>query len=442
MRQIEDFLAAHARQSPEQTALVCGDSRLTYRQLYDRVQQQARQLAEEGAGPYVPLRAACSVDFLVSYLGVHRAGLVAVPLEADLPTEQWQQLQHRLQQAPAPPAGTADVLFTTGTTGRQKGVVVGHEALVADAENLAAAQGYAPGLTFLLHGALSHIGSLSKVYPVLLTGGTLHLLPGGLRDMAAFFAAAENAPGRVATFMVPATLRMLLTFAAGRLEAAAARFDFIETGAAPLPEADMQRLCRLLPHTRLYNTYASTETGIIATHNYAGGQCRAGLLGAPMRHSSLRISAEGTVECGGKTLMTGYFCDPEATARVLQGGWLHTADLGRLDPQGRLLLQGRRDCVINAGGYKVNPEEVEEAALATGLVTDSLCVPAPHPVLGTVLRLLAVVPGGALDKKQLALALRQRLPAYKVPAQYEAVAEIPRTFNGKKDRKKGAEMQR
>lgn len=99
-------------------------------------------------------------------------------------------------------------------------------------------------------------------------------------------------------------------------------------------------------------------------------------------------------------------------------------------------LQGREDDVINVGGYKVAPTEVEDAALSFPGLCDCICLPVPHPITGTALRLLVQMADGVtLNKRQLALHLKSRLETYKVPLLYEQVATIRRTFNGKLDRK-------
>ena len=101
-----------------------------------------------------------------------------------------------------------------------------------------------------------------------------------------------------------------------------------------------------------------------------------------------------------------------------------------------LRLQGRRDDVINVGGYKVNPSEVEEAAQACEGIKDCICIPAPHVVLGTVPKLLYVPKTGQTIKpKDIADFLKGRIESYKIPLLYEAVDAIKRTYNGKLDRK-------
>lgn len=428
---IEDKLHENALRHPDKTALICGDEAYTYAQLAEAVDRKTAAMGDV-KGHLQPLVAASTADFLITYFALHLAGAVAVPLHKDLSARKLDELSGLLAWGSAP-HDVADILFTTGTTGNAKAVMISHQAIWADAENLVQAQGFAPDMTFVINGPLNHIGSLSKVYPTVYVGGTIRIVD-GMKDIRKFFAAIERAEGKVATFLVPAAIRMLITLWEKELRACAPKIDFIETGAAPMAASDMRKLCRLLPGSRLYNTYASTETGIIATYNFNDGECLAGCVGRSMRHSEFFITADGRVACKGLTLMTGYWNDAEATGRVLQEGTVTTADLGSVDGRGRLHLQGRDDDTINVGGYKVAPSEVEDTALAFAGVQDCVCIPALHPVMGMVLKLM-VVPQADYDRKKLIAFLKDRLEPYKVPFFYEETTAVRRTFNGKTDRK-------
>lgn len=436
MLRLEDYLCVHARQMPEKVAVVCGEEKLTYGDLWRKVDLlvHGMEVRKAGGGKALVFRSSQSTDFLATYFAAHCAGLPIVPLGKELPEERFREIKDKVDRAVIPD-GTVDILFTTGTTGKEKGVMLSGQAIAANAENLVDAQGFAPDLTFIIAGPLNHIGSLSKVWAVVLAGGTVCITE-GMKDVNAFFAAMDSGGGKVATFLVPAALRMLLALESRRLERYARIVDFIETGAAPMAQSDMELLCRVLPHTRLYNTYASTETGIICTHDYNAGKCVAGCLGRPMKHSEVFIQPDGTVACAGMTLMTGYVDEPELTAAVLHDGMLFTHDNGAVDSDGMLRLTGRTDDVVNVGGFKVAPTEVEGVALSFPGVEDCVCVPVRHPVMGYVLKLLVVLAGGGgLDKRALACYLNARLETYKVPLLYEAVDAVRRTYNGKIDRK-------
>lgn len=459
MKHLEDYLALHAQQQPQKIAVVCEGEECTYAELYQRVCRRAEEIRASSLSSSIPFRSTQSIGFLVEYMAIHKAGAAAAPLEHDIPEERFNEIARQLAVTPVP-EGSADVLYTTGTTGRSKGVIMSHLTIISDAENLIDGQGFTPDIVFIINGPLNHIGSLSKIWPVIMQGGTLYITS-GMKNVEEFFTALDYIPKKsplssgegqgvriplFATFLVPASIRILLQLSSKRLKNYASMIDFLETGAAPMMQSDMEELCRLLPNTRLYNTYASTETGIITTYNYNGGKCQAGCLGRPMKHARLFITPEGYIACQGPTLMTGYIGDQELTATVLRDypstidqqpvPTLFTADCGIIDKEGMLHLLGREDDVINVGGFKVAPTEVEDVAMSLPEVSDCVCIAAEHPIAGRTLKLLVVMTEGSVfDKRIIARYLKSRLESYKVPLLYEQVEKVNRTYNGKLDRK-------
>ena len=435
MMTIENYLQRNASLYPDKIAIICRGEEITYSRLWQLVESKAMVLREQYHPHHVAaIRTSQSIDFLVTYFALHVAETVALPLEHGIPQSRFEEIANRYAGFIAPEE-VADILFTTGTTGKSKGVMISHRTIIADAENLIDSMEFSHDLLFVINGPLNHIGSLSKVYPTVMVGATLYILE-SLKDLEAFFAAFDYPCTKVATFLVPASIRILLQLAKNKLATYADKIDFIETGAAPMAHSDMLELCRLLPKTRLYNTFASTETGIVATYNYNDGECLVGCLGRPMKHSRILITDEGRVACQGPTLMTGYADEEELTAQVMHDNTVFTADNGRIDDLGRLHLMGRNDDVINVGGYKVAPTEVEDVSLAFPGVKDCICVSDVSPVLGTRLKLLYVRNGDVeFSKKDLAKFIASKLEVYKVPQAYEQVDEIHRTFNGKLDRK-------
>ena len=337
------------------------------------------------------------------------------------------------------------VLYTTGTTGKSKGVIISQRAVIANSENLIAGQGFSHNLVFIIAGAMDHLGSWSKIFPTLIQGGTLFILKDGMKSIESFFSCMDNVvkdyalpeETKFATFLVPSNIRIMLQFSGSRLAQYADRIDFIETGAAPMPHSDMLQLCELLPNTRLFNTYASTETGIVATYNYNDGRCLQGCLGHPLKHSTIFITEAGQIATKGPTMMSGYKDQPELTLSVMHDDTLFTADNGFIDEEGMLHILGRNDDIINIGGFKVSPVEVEDIAIAFPSVADCICISAPHPILGQSLKLLvALKPGEEFDKKAIARYINSRVDEqYKVPTAYQVVDKINRNQNGKLDRK-------
>ena len=432
---IEDYLQLNANLHPDKIAIICQGEEITYTRLWQLVEDKAKILSDLYQPHHVAaIRTSQSIDFLVTYFALHVAKVVALPLEHDIPKARFEEIASRYADFTAPEE-VADILFTTGTTGKSKGVMISHRTIIADAENLIDSMEFSHDLLFVINGPLNHIGSLSKVYPTIMMGATLYILE-NLKDLDAFFSAFDYPCKKLATFLVPASIRILLQLANNKLATYADKIDFIETGAAPMPHSDMLELCRILPTSRLYNTFASTETGIVATYNYNDGECLVGCLGRPMKHSRILITDDGRVACQGLTLMSGYADEVELTTQVMHDDTVFTAENGRIDELGRLHLMGRNDEVINVGGYKVAPTEVEDAAMAFPGVKDCICISDTSPVLGIRLKLLYVKHEGVeFSKKDLARFIATKLEVHKVPQAYELINEVHRTFNGKLDRK-------
>ena len=426
------ILRRNAERYADRPAVICQGQALTHAALLSAVQAEARRLScDEHVRPGMLYQFVATQDiaYLVRFLALHVVGAICVPVDALMPLPDYNN------------TAVSDILFTTGSTSQPKGVLLSFDAVMADAENLIEAHRYSSDLTFVICGPIHHFGSWSKVLPTLVAGGTLLLLP-GLKDVEALFDALQSAP-RTATFLVPSAIRMIMQLNSQRLHSLARHIDFIETGAAPMAACDMEALRQLLPYTRLYNTYASTETGVVCTYPFhlpsaepdspAGrlsDHCLEGCAGPTMRHAHLRLDESGRICVSGRMIMTGYLGIDAPPPTEVQ-----TSDIGRLDERGYLSIVGRISDFINVGGLKVAPAEVEAVAMAIPMVRDCVCIPHPHPMMGQVPELLVVCDEGQYDRKAIIQYLRQHLDAFKVPLFYREVEAIRKTFNGKIDRR-------
>ena len=412
-----DYVAKVVERYPDTLAVICHGEQLTYAQLWEAVGKEAlrlRDIEHIQEGQYYVQACTQDIAYVVRFLALHLIG------------------------------ARCDILYTTGSTGKPKAVLLSDEGMIANGENLIDAMGFHHGLTFVICGPLDHFGPWSKMLPVFMTGGTLHILD-GLKDLDALFDALRpstfaNVGAKSATFLVPSAIRMLLQFSRERLTELADCIEFIETGAAPMATSDMQQLREVLPNTRLYNTYASTETGIVCTYPYHLAQSiLQGCVGPPMKHSEVSIGPDGEICVSGPILMAGYLNEDADGHFQLEpvGKSFQTSDLGYLDSEGRLFLTGRSSEFINIGGLKLSPVEVEDAAMGFAGIIDCLCIPISHPVMGQVPKLLIVLQEGVtLNKKEIARYLKDKLTeTWKVPINYEVVEEIRKMPNGKKNRK-------
>ncbi len=433
---LEQSIYNNSISSPNKVAAICGGEQITYFDLWENIKHTAAILEKEGLQknrPYV-FTSTQDINFIITYCAVHHLGAIAVPLEAGAADERIKSIQDEVTKCEFSDDIT-DILYTTGTTGKAKGVMLSSTCLEACADNFIHDLHFTSELLFIISGPLNHIASLFKMHPVLTIGGTVCILD-GLKDLNAFFDIFNLPYRKFATFLVPASIRMLLQFSYDEITKVSDKIDFIETGAAPITRSDMQQLAEALPHSRLYNTYGGTEIGCVSTYNFNDGKYMEGCIGRPMKNSSVEVTEDGNVIVSGKTIMSGYVNDEQNTRQVLRDGKIHGSDLGYVDESGMIHLKGRQGDVINVGGFKVDPVEVESAASSHPSVKDCICIRATHPVIGTVLKLLLVpAPGAEFNKRELALHIKSRVEPHKVPTYYEVVEEISRTYNGKLNRK-------
>lgn len=433
---LENKIKQYALTTPDKVAVVCGDDSLTYAQLWDAITRKATELKAGGLKPQDPyvFRTNQNIDFIVTYCAVHSLKAVAVPVGHDATEEMFQAVKQEVE-AFAFPAGIADALFTTGTTGKSKGAMLSELSLTSSSENFVDRFPFSEDLCFIVSGPLNHIASLFKIHPTLSAGGTVCIVD-GLKDMNAFFKAFDLPFKEFAAFLVPASIRIIMQYSYEKLCSLASRISFIETGAAPITKDDMERLSKALPHSHLYNGYGSTEFGSAAAYDFNDGKYMEGCIGRPYKNVTIELAPDSTLVVSGTGVMSGYVNDEENTRIVLADGKIHTSDTGYFDEEGLIHLTGRVGDVINVGGFKVNPIDVESVASSYPGIKDCICVAAKHPVIGQVLKLLVVTDGATpFDKHALAVFIKSKMESHKVPTMYEVVDAIKYTYNGKKDRK-------
>lgn len=431
---LEGKIHQYSVSTPNKVAVVCGEDSKTYAQLWSAILEKAELLKAGGLKAHRPnvYRANQDIDFIVTYCAVHYLGAVAVPLEHMASEENFNAIKNEVE-AYTFSDDIVDTLYTTGTTGKSKGVMLSEQCLTSCSENFIVDLKFSSSLLFIISGPLNHIASLFKIHPTLSAGATICILD-GLKDMNAFFNVFELPYEKFGMFLVPASIRMIMQFSYEKLCSLASKIDLIETGAAPITRDDMEQLSKALPHSRLYNTYGGTEIGCVATYDFNDGKYMEGCIGRPLKNADVEITPEGTLVISGSTIMSGYVNDEESTSKVIIDGKVYMSDLGFFDEDGLIHLSGRQGDIINIGGYKINPLEVENAASSFPGIKDCICIAASHPVIGQALKLL-IVADQEIDKHALAVHIKSQLDSYKVPTMYERVESIQYTYNGKKDRK-------
>lgn len=483
------LLARIAAQDPRRPALLVGERLLfDYGTLAQRCARLAAGLRAAGLAPgeRIALVLRNHPAYLELMWGAWWAGLVIVPVNAKLHWKEaawivahsgarrcfvdrhaagdWPDAQARVDvdsdayaalfaAAPQPiePREGADLawlFYTSGTTGRPKGVMLGHRNLLAmglsyfvdvDAVDAQDATVYA--------APMSHGAGLYAIPHMM--AGAQHVIPasGGF-DAAELFTLARRV-GRLHLFAAPTMVRRLVDHAETH-GLAGEGFRTIVYGGAPMYQADIEHALRVLG-PRFVQIYGQGESpmtisALSRAHltDTAHPQHAQRLASVGVAHTvvELRIADEqgralpagtsGEVLVRGDTVMAGYWQDAAASAATLRDGWLHTGDIGRLDEHGFLTLQDRSKDVIISGGSNIYPREVEEVLLRDPAVAEAAVIGAPDPQWGEVV-VAFVVPrdGAVVDPARLDALCLDHIARFKRPKRYVLVDALPKSHYGK-----------
>ncbi len=330
------------------------------------------------------------------------------------------------------------ICYTSGSTGKPKGVLLAQDALLWNAANSADMHDLTADDRILTTLPLFHVGGLNnQTTPALAAGCTVVLHP--KFDVDATFDAIERERITL-TVLVPAQLDMMMAHPRWQ-SADLSSLRAITTGSTIVPE----RLIHAV-HARgvpLIQVYGSTETCPIAVYLKVKDAVRkAGSTGKPARHCRLRIlddlgkdvpqGVTGEILIQGHNVMAGYWNAPEATAAVLQNGWFHTGDMGHLDAEGFLYVDGRRKEMIISGGENIYPAEIENVLLECPDIAEASVVGRPDARWGeVVVAVVALKDGRSLGADQVLKQLEGRIARFKHPKEVVFVGQLPKTALGK-----------
>ena len=331
------------------------------------------------------------------------------------------------------PGDVALVLQTSGTAARPKVVPLTHGNLHAAAANISAALDLSPHDRSLGVMPLFHIHGLSALFASMASGGSL-VCPGGFSAQRFYESLEESRPTWYTA--APTMHREVLEHAAQYARAVArSSLRFIRSASAPMPPtliAGMERVFGV-PFVEAYGmTEAAPQ---IASNRLSPAGRKPGSVGRAAGPDVAIVNGEVVIR--GANVMAGYAGDPEATRDAFVDGWFRTGDLGHLDAHGFLFITGRVKEIVNRGGEKISPREVDDVLLAHPAIAQAVTFPVPHPTLGEDVA-AAVVLGPsapAMTHDELVRALREfasaRLADFKVPQLIVVVDAIPTETGGK-----------
>jgi len=332
------------------------------------------------------------------------------------------------------------ILYTSGTTGAPKGVTLTHGNLLANAGAVVRYLGLSERDSVLSILAFYYAYGASVLHTHLISGGCVVLAQNLLFPHLLMDTIARQ---RITGFSgVPSTYALLLErVRLGDYDLSSLRY-LTQAGGAMSPTLT-RRMRAALPDARLFVMYGQTEaTSRLTWLPPERLDEKLGSVGIPIDGVELRIAREdgsdaaageaGEVRVRGANVMRGYWNNPEASAAVLDGGWLRTGDMGHLDADGYLFLAGRRSDMIKTGAHRVHPNDIEDVIVELAGVSEAAVVGIDDDVLGQVIKAFVVAPGLPLRSENMVKAhCRERLASYKIPREIEFVSALPRTASGK-----------
>lgn len=473
MKTIEEQIFDHVQNIPDKVALISGDTEITYSQLWDYCLCAAEKLKQDyhlKKGDRVILSAAGNIEFVYAYFGVHIAGGICVPIDPDTNQTRFEYIEksttpvcvmgllHNVKKETIPfsdvvngiskatyiapeQSQVADILFTTGTTGAPKGVALSYNNLSAAARNINAFIGNTSSDVELLALPVSHSFGLGRLRCTLSKGATVVML-GTFANVKKFF--KEMARCQVTMFaMVPASWGYIKKMSGKYIGKFADQLKFIEIGSSFMPVDDKELLMSLLPDTRICMHYGSTEasrSAFMEFHTYKDNLLSIGKASPNVeikiftsQGTPAALGEEGEVCVKGEHVTCSYWNEtPERFASDFYDGYFRTGDCGTMDAEGNIYLKSRIKEMINVGGKKVSPMEVEDILNTIPGIKESACIGIPDPgiVLGEVVKAF-IVADDNLSNEEIMQQLRPQLEVYKLPVEIERINTIPKTGSGK-----------
>lgn len=482
---ITNVLAQHALNRPEETAVVFENTEWTYRELYYYANKIACYLHRRGyeKGDVIAQFMLNSDLFMAVYYGAQLAGCTIMPINTKLaPPELDYIFTHSEARAifyddtlldvldktnylfeeelnvqdirailedesfivhecmPMDQDETAVIMYTSGTTGKPKGVMLSHGNIYETAEIWSASMNMTSDdkmyiCTPLFHCAGSHVFAVPTIYK----GGTVII--------AEAFSPAQTLYDLVESdatifFGVPAMYTILLNMPE------LAQYDFERLrlfcyGAAPMPYELVKRLKETFPKVAVQNLYGQTENTPAATSLLDGdAMTKIGSVGKPLTRTEVKLMGDNDEEVAlgnvgeicvrGPQVMKGYLRNPEETQRTVRDGWLYTGDLGRFDEEGYLYIVDRKKDMIIRGGENIYPIEVEEVLYQIPEILEAAVVGVPHEVYGEVAKAFVVLKEDcSISEQQILQHVSANLAKYKIPQEIDFLSSLPRNASGK-----------
>lgn len=466
---ILDFLENCVEKYPTKTALVDEEKRLTFQQLYQEVQNFSSCI-EFSNKDVISLIAENSISFIIGYLGIINSGKIAHLVSPEIsednllnqiksadseaiicsntvkkkilsyPSIKIPLLEFGEMRSQSRSYGNdfkvnnlAYLIFTSGTTAEPKGVAISHAMTEFTTKNIVKKLGYSNSDVDVLPLPMYHSFGLGCFHTSLCVGSTLVLL----KNANNLEYVLESLKKHNATTLaaIPATLTKFLKFDRNVLENYFVNIRLIITNSTLIPKNTVQNFKQILKKGNLATYYGLTEASRSTFMIFDKNNEREESVGCAAPGVEIKIVSkdnnDGEIWIKGNNVIEKYWNNVKADKSIVDG-WLQTGDIGYLDQEGYLFLKGRNDDVINVGGEKIMPYEIEGVVKQIPGVDDAVAFGIEHEIFGQVVKLNVVKSKDSdLDKSKILIHCMKNLEKFKIPSKIDFVESISKTDYGK-----------
>jgi fatty-acyl-CoA synthase len=484
------MLAQTARTVPDKTAIICDDKTITYHELDSHVNWRAHAFLKRGIGKKqrVAVLFSNSIELVEIFFALARLGCVTVPLNYRLTVKELSfiledarpaalivgeefkplvdELKPRLgkndlfisigkesregdkfcRNQPDYEPGTdvnpeddSFIVYTSGTTGRPRGVILTHANHFYNTLNYTDAYRMKEGDVELALTPMFHSSTLGRIFTYVFNKVTF-ITSHRFDPKKALELISKH---RVTSITQSPTMYAALLNVSGGDAYSTDSVKRIVSGAAPLFPAIRERLTRRFPQAGIYDLYGLTEASPgVSILKPEDSSDKFASVGKPMKHVTLKIvDSEGSevppgrigeIVCRGPNLMKGYYNDPPATREILRDGWLYTGDMGKMDRDGYLYLTGRKKELIVRGGENIYPAEVEAVLHQHPGVEEAAVIGVPDEYWGETVKVMIVLkPGATLTEEDIVEFCASQLAPFKRPKSVVFIDSLPKNAAGK-----------
>lgn len=475
MKSIVEQVLEYSESQPDKVAITDGKTSISYSELASAIFYAKDVLANKYGlteGDYIVVAANKQPEFVYLYFACHIIGAIVLPIAPDTNLNRYHQIKELIhprliieyrdddpfvikvplkefigkknkEKISIRLDKTADIMFTTGTTGEPKGVLLSQKNISSAAQNINLFIGNNNSDVEMIALPISHSFGIGRMRCALSNGQTIILL-GSFFNVKRFYKFISDY--RVTGFgMVPSSWNLLKKLSGLKLAEFKDQLNYIEIGSAPMPLSEKELLLKTFPNTRICMHYGLTEASRSTFMEFHESKENLSSIGKPTPNVSVIIcdehghevpfGVEGEICVSGDSVTRGYV--NASREEVFWGDYFRTGDWGVMTQDGYISLKSRKKELINVGGKKVSPIEVEDVLMSLDFVDDCACIGIPDPkgILGEVIKAFIVTSSSEkVNWEYIDSLIGTKLEGYKHPNIYEEIKAIPKTDSGKVQR--------